>query len=148
MKGASIFIVFLSLIFYSCTIEDNFTELTSHDDIIMETTVFLKDPAYPYRVEFIHYRTDGFNNLVEDYKGFSGSADGETVKFSFAVKEYKKAGLRIHPGENVSDIWINMYEVGRGKEIYFQYHHERVEDFTLMYDFETDSFEVMETELP
>lgn len=144
MKRILLYIAFLSLFFSSCTIEDEFTELTSHDDFLIQTTVFLKDPAESYRIKFVYYKTDGYNNLTEKFISQSGSSNDDRETFYGAVKEYKKVGLKIDPVENIDYIAISFLEVGYFMEPYFQHQQKVTGAFTLMYDFETNTHEIIQ----
>lgn len=46
------------------------------------------------------------------------------------------------PVENITEIWINLYELGAGKDIFHQFISRDIKGFTFLYDFETASHEV------
>ena len=132
------------LLFSSCTIEDEFTELTSHDDILVQTRVVFKDTLEDYDIKFVYYKTDGYNNLINRNISYGGSATRGREVFTQVFKEYKKVGLKIDPGENVEYITINFFEVSPWNDIFFQYHQDGGEEFTLMYDFTSGTHEVIQ----
>ena len=144
MKYHSLLFIFLFFLFSSCTIEDEFTELTSYDDILVETSVYFKDTAVDYDINFEYYKTDGYNNLETRNMSFSGSTNNGKEIFRQVYKRYRKAGVKIDPVENVDHITITFYEIYYWMDPYFQYRHNSPNGFTLMYDFSTDTYEVTE----
>lgn len=140
MNIQHLFTAFVLLwLFTSCTIEDEFHDLTRYPSYLIQTTVYFEDGSRDYDVLITYYATDGLDNLVEKYYSYGGSPRDNREVFSEAVKDYKKAGLTISPGENATEVWINMYELGAGRDIFYQYHSEGNRPFTFMYNFETDS---------
>ncbi len=144
LKNYFFLIIFLLFLSSSCTIEDEFTELTSHEDILVETRVYFKDSVTDYDIDFEYYKTDGFNNLISRYISFSGSTNNGRETFSQVFKEYKKAGIKIETGENVDFITITLTEINWDFQPYFYYRHDSPGEFTLMYDFETNTYEISE----
>ncbi|PKD18644.1 hypothetical protein APR41_17765 [Salegentibacter salinarum] len=144
MKNHLSLITCLLLIFSSCTIEDEFTELTSHEDILVETRIFFKDTLVDYDIGFEYYKTDGYNNLISRYISFSGSTNNGRETFSQVFKEYRKAGIKVEAAENVDFITITFTEVNWDSQPYFYYRHDSPGEFTFMYDFESDTYEVTE----
>lgn len=143
MKKFSLYITFILLLLSSCTIEDEFTELTSHDDILVETRIYFKDSVVDYDISFQYFKTDGYNNLISKNISYSGSTNNGRKTFSQVFKKYRKAGIKIEPVENVDYITIQFFELSWNKEPYFYYSHDSKSEFTLMYDFETDTHEVI-----
>ncbi len=132
------------LLFSSCTIEDEFTELTSYDDILVETRVYFKDTVADYDISFEYFRTDGYNNIVTRNMSFSGATNNGREIFTQVFKRYRKAGVKIDPVEDVDHILITLYELSWSWDPYFQYRHNGQEGFTFMYDFSTDTYEITE----
>ena len=132
------------MIFSSCTIEDEFTELTSKEDILVETRVYFKDSVAEYDIKFEYYKTDGYNNLTTRNISFSGSTNNGREIFTQVFKKYKKGGIKISPVENVDYISVTFYEISWSWDPYFQYRHHSEDEFTLMYDFETDTHEIIQ----
>lgn len=135
--------IFSLILFNSCTIEDEFTDLSQFDDLLLETTVFFKEDAERYEIPITYFKTDGYNSLTERHINHSGNLRVNKLVFYQTIKKYKKAGLNIIPGENVSSVWVTMYELGVGKEIYYNYYSEDNRPFTYLFDFETDTYEVV-----
>lgn len=136
-------VIFISTFLISCTIEDDIENLTYVEDVLIETTIFFKDGTEHYDVTINYYETDGYNNLIEKQRGYSGGLRENKQTFFHTVKEYKKAGLKIIPGENVKEIWINLREVGAGLSIFHQYISTESTGFTFFYNFETDTQEII-----
>lgn len=136
-------VIFLFIFFTACTIEDEITDLTYKNDILIETTVFFTEDSEDYDISFAYFETDGYNKLITKYKGYSGGIRGNKQVFYHTVKEYKKAGLKMIPGEQISEVWINLYPLGVGKDIFHQFISRDNKGFTFLYDFETYSQEVI-----
>ena len=138
-----LFCVFLLFTFFSsCTIEDEPIDLSLHDDYLMEVTVFFEEGVEDYHIPVTYYETNMYNHLTEKFVSYTGSPNDNKAVFFEVIKEYKKAGLRIEPQENVRAVYINIYEFGLGRDIYYQFLAEGNQPFTFIYDFETDSREV------
>lgn len=143
MATRQLFYVFLlSISFASCTIEDEPVDLSLHDDYLMEITVFFEEGVEDYQIPINYYETNMYSHLTDRFVSYTSSPDNNRAVFQEVIKEYKKAGLRIRPPENVRAVYINIYEFGFGKTIYHQFISEGNQAFTFMYDFETDSQEV------
>lgn len=97
-----------------------------------------------YDIDFEYYKTDGFNNLISRYISFSGSTNNGRETFSQVFKEYKKAGIKVEAPENVEFITITFTEINWDFQPYFYYRQDSPGEFTLMYDFESDTYEVTE----
>lgn len=135
--------IFLFIFFTSCTIEDEITDLTYKTDILIETIVFFKKDSEGYDVSFTYFETDGYNNLSKKYSSYSGDLRGDKQVFYHTVKEYKKAGLKMIPGEKTTEVRINLYELGAGKGLFYQFSSRDNKGFTFLYNFETYSQEVV-----
>ncbi|MFO7719917.1 MAG: hypothetical protein R6W85_05680 [Gillisia sp.] len=135
-------LIFLLILFNSCTIEDEIIDLTHQNNVLIETTVYFTEDTENYDVSFTYFETDGYNNLINKFRGYSGDLRGNKQVFYHTVKEYKKAGLKIIPGEKVTEVWINLIELGAGKNIFHQFISRDNKGFTFLYDFETESHEV------
>ena len=135
-------LIFLLLLFNSCTIEDEIKDLTYRSDVLIETTVYFTEDSESYDISFTYFETDGFDNLIKKNSSYSGSIRGNKQVFYHSVKEYKKAGLKIIPGEKVTEVSINLLELGAGKDIFHQFISRDNSGFTFMYDFETYTHQV------
>ncbi len=135
--------IFLFIFFTSCTIEDEAIDLKYRDDILIETTVFFTEDSEDYDISFTYFETDGYNNLTKKTKGYSGGIRGNKQVFYHTVKEYKKAGLKMIPEEQISEVWIDLYLLGAGKDIFHHFISRDNKGFTFLYDFETYSQEVI-----
>lgn len=144
MKSSILTTVILILVLSSCSTEDEPTDLTYYTDFLIETHVILKDQAQPFKADLTYYNTNGYNELVERYTSYHGDSNEETVTFIQSLKQYKKVGVRVKSMENISHLYITLYELGIGKNLYFQYQAETNEPFTLMYDFENKSHTITE----
>lgn len=135
--------IFFLILLSSCTIEDEVTDLTYKNDILIETTIFFTEDSESYDVSFTYFETGGYDNLVKKYSSYSGGLRGNRQVFYKTVKKYKKAGLQITPGENITEVLVNFYELGAGKENIHQFISRDNKGFTFIYDFETYSQEVI-----
>ncbi len=143
MRSSLIYsLIFSLLLFNSCTIEDEGVDLTYKPDVLIETIVYFTDETESYDVSFTYMETDRFDNLINKYHGFSGDLRGNKQIFYHTVKEYKKAGIQLTPGENITEVWINLYDLGAGKNIFHHFISKDNSAFTFMYDFESYTQEI------
>lgn len=143
MKAPVIYpLIFILILFNSCTIEDEIIDLTYQNDVLIETIVFYTEDSESYDVSFTYFETDGYNNLINKFRGYSGGLRGNKQVFYHTVKEHKKAGLKIIPEEKITEVWINLIDLGAGKDIFHQFISSGNKGFKFLYDFETESQEV------
>ena len=136
-------LIVLFILFNSCTIEDEIKDLTYKYEILIETTVYFTEETEDYDISFTYFQTSGYDYLINNYSSYSGSLRGNKQVFYHTVKEYKKAGLKLIPGENITEVRINLIELGAGKNIFYQFISSDNKGFTFIYDFETYSHDAI-----
>ena len=131
------FLIPLMLLF-SCTDDNiyNFKELSQYDDYIIELEVYFEDINEDYSFTAIDYKTSGYDKFESWPSGKSGNARSEKETYNWAVKEYKRVGLKFIPETNIRRFRIQIYQL-QDSDVIFQYYSEGSEIATVFYDFET-----------
>ncbi len=129
--------LFSFILFVSCTNENiyNFKELSNHDDYIIELKVYFEDIDEDYSFTITDYKTTGYNKFEYWSAVWAGATVRETKILKWAVKEYKKVGLKFIPEKNVQKFRILIYNL-EYSEVISQYHSEGAEEVSVYYDFE------------
>lgn len=137
IKKVAFLIPFILLV--SCTDENiyDFKELSNNDDYIIELKVYFEDIDEDYSFTAIDYKTTGYNKFESWPTGWSGDTMRETETYNWAVKEYKRVGLKFIPEKNVKRFRIQIYQL-QDSDVIFQYYSEGSEIATVFYDFENE----------
>ena len=146
MKFFKLFFLLTILLFGSCNAEDDFIELSSHDDYMIELTVYF-DPNTTENYEFDteYYKTNGYDELLTDFVGYEGSMPhNHRSTFYRTVKEYKKIGVKIIPVANIKGYYLRIsamsgYPIGT---TVVNIENDITSEVTIFYDFETKELSI------
>ena len=137
--------VFLCISLISCSGENlyEFEELSAKEDYVIQIVAIAADSQEPMTFSTIFYETDGYGDLLEAPKSFGGNI-GKYWVFRTAVKEYKKAGVKFIPQENIQGVQVEIFNLESGDHVFARYFEEITGPVTVFYDFDKEEETVVQ----
>lgn len=145
MKYFRLYLLLTTVLFGSCSSEDDFIELSSYDDYMIELTVYFdSNTTENYEFDTEYYKTNGYDELLIDYVSYGGSMPhNHHSTFYRVVKEYKKVGVKITPIANIKAYSLRISAIsGYPDGLTVVNINDITDEVTIIYDFETNELSI------
>jgi len=146
MNHFKLYFLLTIILFGSCSAEDDFIELSSYDDYIIELTVYFdSDSTENYEFDTEFFKTNGYDELLTDFVSYEGSMPhNHHSTFYRTVKEYKKVGVKIIPVANIKGYYLRISAMSgypNGPTV-VNIENDITNEVTIFYDFETKELSI------